>query len=152
MIGFMVDRPLAESRGAADGSPADPVRTETQSIESVAGPDAVVTFLADPRHIPDWAPAFADTVRGDTQSGWTATKNGRDFSLRVPVSTDARTVDYLREIAPGREGGAFLRAVPRPGGGSVIVMTLPLLPDVDPEDTAATLTRELKELATLLAQ
>jgi hypothetical protein len=31
-------------------------------------------------------------------------------------------------------------------------MTLPLLPDVDPEDTAATLTRELKELARLLAQ
>jgi hypothetical protein len=148
----MTDRPLAGSRGAADGSPADPVRTETQSIESVAGPDAVVAFLADPRHIPDWAPAFADTVRGDTQSGWTATKNDRDFSLRVPVSTDARTVDYLREIAPGREGGAFLRAVPRPGGGSVIVMTLPLLPDVDPEDTAATLTRELKELARLLAQ
>jgi polyketide cyclase/dehydrase/lipid transport protein len=148
----MTDRPLAGSRGAADGSPADPVRTETQSIESVAGPDAVVAFLADPRHIPDWAPAFADTIRGNTQSGWTATKNGRDFSLRVPVSADARTVDYLREIAPGREGGAFLRAVPRPGGGSVIVMTLPLLPDVDPADTAATLTRELKELARLLAQ
>ena len=37
-------------------------------------------------------------------------------------------MDYLREVAPGREGGAYIRAGPRPGGGSVIVMTLPLLP------------------------
>lgn len=146
----MMDRPLTEGRSPTDGRPTDPVRTETQSIESTVDPDAVVAFLADPRHIPAWAPAFADTVRGDAQSGWTATKNGRDFSLRVPVSADARTVDYLREIAPGREGGAFLRAAPRPGGGSVIVMTLPLLPNVDPADTAATLTGELSELARLL--
>jgi Polyketide cyclase / dehydrase and lipid transport len=148
----MTDRPPTENRSPTAGGPADQIRTETQSIESAAEPDAVVAFLADPRHVPDWAPAFADRVAGDAQSGWTATKDGRDFSLRVPVSVDARTVDYLREIGPGREGGAFLRAVPRPGGGSVIVMTLPLLPDVKPADTAAALADELNELARLLAQ
>jgi len=58
-------------------------------------------------------------------------------------------VDYLRQVAPGREGGAYLRAIPRPGGGSVITMTLPLLPDVEPADTAATLARELAALASL---
>jgi hypothetical protein len=150
-VGFMTDRPPTENRSLTDGGPADPMRTETQSIESAAEPDAVVAFLADPRHIPGWAPAFADTVTGDARSGWTATKDGRDFSLRVPVSADARTVDYLRDIGRGREGGAFLRAVPRPGGGSVILMTLPLLPDVDPADTSATLADELNELARLLA-
>ena len=148
----MSDRSVPGNSNPADGGCAGPLRTETQSIESAAEPDAVVVFLADPRHIPDWAPAFADEVTGDAPSGWRAIKDGRGFPLRVPVSEDARTVDYLREIGPGREGGAFLRALPRPGGGTVIVMTLPLLPDVDPSDTATTLADELRALAALLAQ
>ena len=67
------------------------------------------------------------------------------------MNEDAGTVDYLREVAPAREGGAYLRAVPRPGGGTVIVMTLPLLPDTDLEDISTTPTAELAALADLLA-
>src|SRR5580704_9968248 len=130
--------------------PASP-RTETRSVETEAGPDAVVSLLADARRIPEWAPAFADEIIGDAESGWRVTKDGRTFSLRVAVSPDAATVDYLREIAPGREGGAYLRAVPRPGGGSVVVMTVPLIPDVNPTDIALTLRDELTALARRLA-
>ena len=67
----------------------------------------------------------------------------------MATNEEAGTVDYLRQVAPGREGGAYIRAVPRPGGGSVVTMTLPLLPDVDPADTAATLARELATLLSL---
>lgn len=77
-------------------------------------------------------------------------EDGQEFGLRVAVSRDARAVDYLREVAPGREGGAYLRAVPRPGGGSVIVMTLPLPPGSDPATVAATLHDELGVLAALV--
>ena len=94
-------------------------RTETQSIESHVDPDAIVALLADPSRIPDWAPAFADAVTGDTQTGWRALKGGQAFALRVVAVKAAGTVDYLREIAPGREGGAYLRVLPRPGAGSV---------------------------------
>jgi len=125
-------------------------RTETQSIESDAAVAAVIALLADPARIPQWAPAFADSVSGNTRSGWQATKDGRDFALRVAVNRDAGTVDYLRQVAPGREGGAHIRAVPRPGGGTVIVMTLPLLPDADPADTAVTLAQELAALVSLV--
>lgn len=111
-----------------------------------------MAFLADPRHLPDWAPAFADTITADARSGWKATKDGRDFSFGVRVNEDSLTVDYLRQTGAGREGGAFLRAIPRPGGGTVIVMTLPLLPDVDAADTTATLTNELSALVRLLDQ
>jgi hypothetical protein len=111
-----------------------------------------VAFLADPRHLPDWAPAFADTITADARSGWKATKDGRVFSFGVQVNKDSLTVDYLRQTGPGREGGAFLRAIPRPGGGTVIVMTLPLLPDIDAADTTATLTNELGALVRLLDQ
>ena len=124
-------------------------RTETQSIESGADPESVVALLAQPGGMPEWAPAFADMVTGEDRSGWRATKDGREFSLRVVVNREACTVDYLREVAPGREGGAYIRAVPRPGGGSVVIMTLPLLAGVDPAVTSATLRNELNALARL---
>ena len=126
-----------------------PSRTETQSIETDAPVEAVVAVLADPTRLPQWAPGFADQVRSDGESGWQATKDGRDFALRVAANEEAGTVDYLRQVAPGREGGAYIRAVPRPGGGSVVTMTLPLLRDVDPADTASTLARELATLKAL---
>lgn len=72
--------------------------------------------------------------------------------MRVAVNQEARTVDYLREVVPGREGGAYLRCVPRPRGGTVIVMTLPLLPDVDFGDSAATRTDEHTALVALLTR
>lgn len=118
-------------------------------METDAPVEAVVAVLADPTRLPQWAPGFADQVRPDGESGWQATKDGRDFALRVATNKDAGTVDYLRQIAPGQEGGAYLRAVPRPGDGSVVTMTLPLLPGVDPADTAATLARELATLTSL---
>jgi hypothetical protein len=111
-----------------------------------------VSLLADARRIPEWAPAFADEVTGDAESGWRVTKDGRTFSLRVVVSPDAGTVDYLRDIAPGREGGAYVRSTPRPGGGSVVVMTVPVIPDVNPTDISLTLRDELIALTRLLAR
>jgi len=129
-----------------------PIRTETQNIESDGAVTIVVAVLADATHIPNWAPAFADSVSRDDSSGWLAIKDGREFALRVTVNHDAGTVDYLREVAPGREGGAYIRAVPRPGGGSVIIMTLPLLRDVDPADTAVTLGQELRALVSLIEE
>ena len=124
-------------------------RTDTQSVESDAAVASTVAVLADPGASPNGRPAFADSVSGEPSSGWQAIKDGRSFALRVVVNHDAGTVDYLREVAPGREGGAYIRAVPRPGGGSVITMTLPLLAGVDPSETAATLTRELTALVSL---
>jgi hypothetical protein len=39
-------------------------------------------------------------------------KDGRASAFRVVVDQDAETVDYLRELASGCEGGAYLPAVP----------------------------------------
>ncbi len=41
---------------------------------------------------------------------------------------------------------------PAPCGGTIIEMTLPLLPDLDPADIAATLNNELVILAQLLTE
>jgi len=125
-------------------------RTETQSAETSATVAAVIGVLANPMHIPRWAPDFADRVTGDATSGWRANKGDREFPLRVVVDREAGTAVYLRQVAADREGGAYIRAFPRPGGGSVVVMTLPLLPEVDPAATRMTLSRELTALRSLV--
>lgn len=124
-------------------------RTETQSAESDALVADVLAVLANAARIPQWAPVFADEVSGDSRSGWLVTKDGQAFTLRVAAVPAAGTVDYLREVAAGREGGAYLRVIPRPGGGSVIIMTLPVPPGADPAATAAVLAGELAALAAL---
>jgi len=115
-------------------------------METAADPASVLALLADARRIPGWAPGFADAVTSAGGARWRAVRDGRDFVFRTAVSLDAGTVDYLREVAPGREGGAYLRVVPRPGGGCVVIMTLPVLPGTDPADVAATLEDELAAL------
>jgi hypothetical protein len=125
-------------------------RTITRSIESDADPHAVLTVLADATMIPIWAPVFADTVEKDDQNEWRAVKGGRAFSLKVVVGEGCGTVDYLREIAPGKKGGAYIRVLPRANGGSVVVMTLALPPDTTPESVASVLREELERLKSLI--
>jgi hypothetical protein len=124
-------------------------RTETGSVECAADWATVADLIADARRIPEWAPLFADLVVPDGESGWTASKDARGFRFRVVANRTAGTADYLREISPGQEGGAYLRAIPRPGGGSVIVMTLPVPPVGDPSAVATTIRAELDALAQL---
>jgi hypothetical protein len=125
------------------------MRLAARSCPGQAGA-TVVRLLADPTRVPQWAPGFGDRVAGDARSGWQAIKDGRDFALRVVIDQAAGTVDYLREVAPGQEGGAYVMAVSPPRGTSIIVMTIPLLPNVDPPNTAATLTRELRATVSLV--
>jgi hypothetical protein len=109
----------------------------------------VLDLLADPRRLPEWAPGFADTIEGDEQHGWKVTKDGGAFQIRVVIQQEARTVDYLREVAPGLVGGAYLRVTPLMGGGSSVVITVPVIGD--PNAVAATLDEELVTI-TRLAQ
>ncbi|WP_293382947.1 SRPBCC family protein [Phenylobacterium sp.] len=125
-------------------------RTVTRAQELEAPEETVFDLLRDPRNIPRWAPNFADMVNLDPASPkYTAAKAGQTFALRLVIAPKARSVDYLREIAPGQEGGAFLRVLPRPGGGSVVVMTVPVPPDGDPENVGEVLRDELDRLAKL---
>lgn len=124
-------------------------RTQTQSIESDLAPDAIFQVLSDPANLPQWAPAFADKVACSPQNQCQITKGSSTFLIEVIAIPATRTVDYLREIAPGKKGGASARVLPRPDGGSVTVMTLPIPSGVDPQAVASTLTAELHALIRL---
>jgi hypothetical protein len=123
------------------------VRTQTRSIESSVEPKAVLELLADARRLPEWAPGFADTVEGDDRQGWRVTKDADAFEISVVVRQEACTVDYLREVSPGLVGGAYLRVTPVLGGGSSVVITVPVIGD--PAAVAATLDEELVTLTRL---
>jgi hypothetical protein len=124
------------------------VRTQTRSIESAADPGEVLRLLADARRLPEWAPAFADEVVGDERQGWHVTKDAGAFDISVVVQHEARTVDYLREVAPGVVGGAYLRVTPLLGGGSSVVITVPVVGG-DAAAVAQTLDEELAAITRL---
>jgi hypothetical protein len=60
------------------------------------------------------------------------------------------TVDYQRDMADGKRGGAFIRVVPKPLGGSVVVMTVPVSQAVGSAQVAQVLEEELRTLLTLI--
>lgn len=124
-------------------------RTVTRSVETDPSPELVLQFLSDPQRIPQWASGFADRVDADGGGGWRVTKGDKTFSLEVVASVPAGTVDYLRQITPDQKGGAFLRVLPRPRGGCVIVMTLPVVPGATVEETTTILDQELQALTKL---
>ncbi len=89
------------------------------------------------------------SVSGSAQDGWTVTKDGATFPVRIAQSAEAWTVDILREVAPGRVAGAYLRIIPRVTGGSVVVMTLPVPPGTEAARIAEILKAELANLVAL---
>jgi hypothetical protein len=126
-----------------------PDRTVTRTIEDDLDPDTILAVLMDPRLIPRWAPVFADEVEKISSDAWQVTKNGQTFAIEMEASPSSRTVDYLREIAPGKRGGACIRVLPRPGGGSVVIMTLPVPGDTSAERLTSVLVEELKGIVDL---
>lgn len=96
-------------------------RTVTRSIECDAPPKSLLETLRHPENIPRWAREFADKLEKRGGSMYTATKEGKLFNLRAFVELSSCSVGSLREIGPGEEGGAFIRILPCPGGGSVVV-------------------------------
>ena len=119
------------------------MRTETRSISIAAPPAAVFAYVADPRNLPEWAPAFADFVRPDGAE-WLVTSAVRELRIAVRASAEYGTVDLLR--AQDRRQGAFSRVVPS-GEGSAYLFTLHFDDAADEAAVAgqmATVERELE--------
>jgi hypothetical protein len=126
----------------------DDPRSQTGSIETGKSREAILAFLEDGTRTHEWAPAFADAAVPDGDA-WRGTKDGKDFTFRVVVDRTAGTADYLLEVAPGEENGAYIRVVPRIGGGSVVSITVPVRPGASADAVRATITGELDAISRL---
>ncbi len=129
---------------------SEPRDTRTGSIEIDVEADAAFAILADLRHVPLWAPAFADVVEPRGGDEVEATKDGRRFSLRFVTRADSRTIDFLRPIYADRESGASIRVLGGPQRGCVVILTLPIPPGADGAAVEETLAVELASIAALV--
>ncbi|HEY5213337.1 MAG TPA: hypothetical protein VIJ38_09985 [Acidobacteriaceae bacterium] len=124
-------------------------QTVTRAAESDSEPYGIYNVLADASNIPKWASAFADSIERVDDTHYSITKSNETFNLEVFTHPSAGAVDYIREMPNGKRGGAYIRVTPRPVGGSVITMTVPVGPDVSESDVAKVLERELFDLIQL---
>ena len=91
-------------------------RSDTQTISIDAPARAVIDLITDPAEFPRWAAGFARAVRVEGDD-WLVDTGEREVRLRVRVSPELGTVDYLAADAlPDAEVGAFSRVVPNGEG------------------------------------
>lgn len=126
------------------------IQTVTRAVESDVEPDQLYRFLAEVTNIPRWAPVFADSVERVNDAQYRVTKNGETFTLEVFLHPSAHAVDYLRQMSQGRRGGAYIRVMPRPLGGSTITMTVPIGPSATEAAIGKTLDQELADVIRLV--
>ena len=96
------------------------MRTESRSITIAAAPATVFDYVADPRNLPGWAPAFASAVRPDGDR-WIVTNDAGVFPILVRASAEHGTVDLVS--AADRDRGAVSRVL-RNGDGAENQFTL----------------------------
>src|SRR5580698_4348653 len=118
-------------------------QTVTRAVESDVEPKLIYAKLADASLIPQWAPVFADKLELVEGTRFRVTKGNDVFAMDVTANEASLTVDYVREMAGGRRGGAYIRVTPRPMGGSTVTMTVPLGPGVTAEQVGAVVDQEL---------
>jgi Polyketide cyclase / dehydrase and lipid transport len=117
----------------------------TTAITIEAPPEAVLGVIGDPRTIPVWAPAFGRAVRCDEAGGWHVDGGEGEFPVRVRLSEELGTVDFL---APHEDRGAFLRVVPN-GQGSELLFTVFVAEEAAAARQRAILEDELKAVQAL---
>ena len=125
-------------------------QTVTGTAESDCAPTAFYSVLAEANNIPKWASAFADSITRVDDTHHTITKSSVAFEMEVVANESAVTVDYIRQLPSGKRGGAYIRVMPRPAGGSVITMTLPIGPNANEPDITKVLEQELLDLIQLV--
>ncbi|HZZ41001.1 MAG TPA: hypothetical protein VFE06_17825 [Acidobacteriaceae bacterium] len=125
-------------------------QTVTRTVESDSEPTEIYKVLAEASNIPRWAPVFADDIERIDDTHYGVTKNGETFRLELFLHPSACAVDYIREMANNRRGGAYIRVTPRPLGGCAITITVPVGLNTNESEVAKTLDQELAQLSQLV--
>jgi uncharacterized protein YndB with AHSA1/START domain len=110
-----------------------PARAETRTRAIAAPPAAVLDVVADPRRLPEWAPAFARAVRPEGEH-WRVDTGAGELLVDLVVSREAGTVDVVR-AAGDTTAGARLRALAS-GAGTELLFTI-VFPDGAQEPAVA---------------
>jgi hypothetical protein len=121
-------------------------QTVTRTVKSDSQPTEIYNVLADVNNIPKWAPVFADAIERLDDTHYRVTKSAESFNMEVFLHPSAGAVDYIREMPNNKRGGAHIHVIPRPLGGSAIIITVPIGPNANESDVAMTPEQELTKL------
>jgi hypothetical protein len=124
--------------------PTNSLVTHTRSVSIAAPADAVLELVGDPEQLPRWAPTFAPAIhrRGED---WIVERDGGELAIRVRVSPELGTVDFL-------DAGAQVRAFSRVVGdacASGYLFTVLLPADADAQAVDAQMAVIEQELRTV---
>ncbi|HEY3479560.1 MAG TPA: hypothetical protein VGL02_11755 [Streptomyces sp.] len=92
-------------------------RAETRTISLTTPPEKVFDYLADARHIPEWAPDFAPAVEHDHDDVWRIPAEV-ERQVAVKAAKAQGVVDFVSPDAPHL--GLFTRVVPNLAGAELI--------------------------------
>ncbi|GAB3159908.1 SRPBCC family protein [Amycolatopsis stemonae] len=106
-----------------------PGRAETRSISVATSPEQVFDYLADPRHVPEWAPGFASAIEHDHDEIWRVHTEAGPRQVVVKAAKAHGVVDVVSADAPNL--GLFTRVVPNLTGAELI-FSLFFPADTDP--------------------
>ncbi|WIY06510.1 hypothetical protein QRX60_22660 [Amycolatopsis mongoliensis] len=96
----------------------EPGRAETRTISLATPPERVFAYLADARHLPEWAPGFAPAVEHDHGDVWRIPDERGPRHVAVKAAKEQGVVDFVSPDAPNL--GLFARVVPNLTGAELI--------------------------------
>lgn len=97
-----------------------PARTVSISVDR--SPDVVYTYLADPRHLPDWAPGFARSVH-EQADGWVVETAAGPMRIEFAPANSLGVVDHRVTSDDGLDSVNPMRVIGN-GDGSEVLFTL----------------------------
>lgn len=120
-------------------------RTLTVTID--CHPDQLYGFVSNPENLPQWATAFAKSVR-KSNSDWIVETPQGPVTVRFAPRNTLGVLDHYVTPAPGVEIYVPMRVLAN-GSGSEVLFTLFRLPDMSDEEFTADAGMVERDLGTL---
>ncbi len=121
--------------------------SHTLSISIARKPEDVARYVADPRHLAQWAGAFCTSVRPDGD-GWRIQTDEGEFGVRFHASIEHGILDHVVELDEDVQVYVPMRVVPN-GEGSEVLFTLFRMPAMPEQRWANDLTMVAADLERL---
>jgi uncharacterized protein YndB with AHSA1/START domain len=122
---------------------------DVQSIAIEAPAEAVFTYVADPRRLPEWTHAFRAVANG--RATLQTPRGTVEIGLDVRAVREQGTVDWAMTFPDGSVGRAHSRVVPAAPGSCIYTFVL-LAPPVPLEQVEGALEEQSRSLTQELAR
>ncbi|MED4603924.1 hypothetical protein P9314_25175 [Paenibacillus validus] len=122
-------------------------KTKTISVTVDRGPGEVYEFIANPEHLPQWAPGFCRSVRR-AEEEWIAETPDGPMTIRFVPGNEFGVLDHYVSPAPGQLILNPMRVIPN-GPGCEVLFTVFQQPGMSDEQFTTDIRLVENDLQTL---